>query len=166
MGKLTFVYDVQASGALGSLAALDMATVNSKIDGSRERGFRITKTMYDVDIYGYDGTEDGPVAFGLAVGMTAAEIEEAIEADPQSPNDVAAEERVGRAVFPLGVIPRSGPSTPSNQHEMRELKTTSINWSVPEGSGLVWWFYNYGGALGAGNLASIFAKHFGVWLND
>ncbi len=167
MGKLTFVYDIQAAVALGSLASLDAVTTSSKIDSARERGFRITKTEYFVDMYSADG-EDGPLVYGLAVALNAAEVEEALEADPQSANDVPAQEQVQRPIFPLGIIPRThaDDTASTNKRVPIQLMTKSLNWSIPEGANLIWWFYNLGGALAAGALGVIFAKHYGVWLND
>ncbi len=168
MSKLSYVYEVdEAVTELASLAGLDCSSVVIKIDGSRGRGFRITKTEYFVDISGLPAL-GGPILYGLAVGLSSAEIEEAIEADPQDPNGVPEHEQVKRPVFPLGVFRRAqntSESSVDNPIDM-PLRTVNLNWSIPEGVGLQWWFYNLGGATDAGTNGTIFAKHTGVWLND
>ncbi len=168
MGKLTFVYDIdEAVTEMASLAGLDAAVIDSKIDGSRKRGFRITKTEWYFEATGLHALA-GPILFGWAVGLTAAEIEEALEADPQDPNNASATERVQRPVFPLGVIPRAQNTSESSVEtpRIKPLMTMNPNWSIPEDVGFTWWIYNLGGATDAGAGGSLFAKHYGVWLND
>ncbi len=169
MGELAFAYDVISSNAvIASLALNDAAAVASKIDGARKRGFRITKMKYDVHIHSREGLE-GPFIFGVAVGLSAAEVEACLEADPQSPDETTYE-LTKRAVFPLGVIERNGGTTDIAGdfpgQGAKPLMEETLNWSVREDEGLFWWFYNMGGAATAGTKVGIFAKYFGVWLRD
>ncbi len=150
---------------VGALAALDAVVVNSVIDATREEGFRILKTEYFVHFEGKT-TAEGPVMFGFAANLNAAEIEEAIEADPQQRADDPEMHNAMRPVWVLGVIPKL--STEQDQSFPGNVKGIfNPRWSIPEGKGASWWAYNNSsGALTTGLLIKIMAKHFGVWLRD
>ncbi len=149
--------------ALGALGALDVVSFNSKIDSARERGFRVTK-MQICSSFSAKTAAEGGIMFGLAVELSAAEIEECIEADPQSPNDVPDAEEAMRPVFPLGQAGQAQTSNVLNNGNFYEI---NLNWSIPEGAGLDWWYYNMSsGALTTGTTFRHWTKVFGVWLND
>ncbi len=152
---------------IGALASLDaIGLVDPKIDGSREQGFRLLKTQYWLEFVGLvDG--EGPVLWGWSVGLTAAQIEEAIEADPQSVFDEANRD-TNRPVFPIGMYntdPVATNTTTLNaQMFVGEFKP---RWSIREGNFLSTWAYNVdAGALTSGAELRGICKHFGVWLND
>lgn len=156
MAKLSIVYDV-LNISCNSLAALDAAASASKIDGTRERGFRVVKTDYFC--YLNSGTATDVVVVGMGgPDLAPAEIEEAIEADPQHADDPVASEHVMRRLWPLEMI----------KDDTEPVKgSEKLNWSYPEGTVLNWWVYNpSAAALNASATVTIFAKHYGVWLND
>ncbi len=148
-----------------SLAALDATSVTlARLDGARSQGFRVSRIEAWVSWQNNNSTE-AAVAVGLAVGASAAEIETALEADPQGNNSISdkvAQEQANTPAWPIGVI--SG--TVGQPAIERVLKP---NWSVPEGVGMFFWVYNISTltALHADSGAIIwFLKAFGVWLRD
>ncbi len=103
------------------------------------------------------------LAYGVAVGsLTLAEIEEWIEADPQSASKID-NERNNRPVFPLGTI---GGWDSVNKQQSMALPMPA--WSIPEGQSMNWWVYNFDNdAMSAGSQeVLIFANYMGVWLRD
>ncbi len=162
MTKLSFVYDESLIVSLASLTANDAVIGTSKIDAAREHGFRIVKTEGWIMLKG--GIVNEFAIFGMAPWtMTAAEIEEGIEADPQSMFEVPETEQSSRPTFPMAVI--GGAAAQARQSAHFE---NNIPWSYPEGSSLQYWFYNPDdNSWSAGSQeAIIFAKHTGVWLRD
>lgn len=153
---------------LSTLGAATAVTATSKIDNSRENGFRVIKTQYWVDWFGKTAVE-GPLMVGIAFGVNASEIAETISDDPQSRLKDFNDAETRRPVFPLVMIPTAstdaGGVTPSQgAFPMSEI---TLRWSAPEGSSVLWFAFNAGGgALTTGAGVAIFAKHFGVWLND
>lgn len=143
-----------------TIAANDVVGGSSKADDTRKQGFRTLKL--EGHAYFKNGAADEFLIFGIAVGLSAAEVEECLEADPQFPQDAAAQEKVMRPVFPLGAVHGDGASgrLMSFKHNLR--------WSVKEGSSFLWWAYNPDSVAHstAGQRLLIFAKHFGVWLED
>ncbi len=162
MTKLSFVYDDGLILSLASLTTKDAVSVTGKIDAAREHGFRVVKTE------GWFFLKGGIVNEFAVVGMapstlTAAEIEEGIEADPQSSFEVPETEEAGRPTFPLAAI--GGAAAQANQ--IIPFKN-AIPWSYPEGSSMIWWAYNPDDNSWTANSQEliIFAKHTGVWLRD
>jgi len=102
---------------------------------------------------------DGPVVFGLSVGLSDTQIAEALLADPQSMFDVVPVERANRKVFPMGII--------HNDTDFKEnfLRTVNVPWKeIPEGETLKLWVFNAGsGALGD-TTAIMYAQL--VWVYD
>ncbi len=150
---------------LGALASLDAVVVeDGKIDASRLEGFRLIKTQYWMD-YKAKTANEGPVLIGFAMNQNAAEIEEALEADPQQRADIPEGEQTMRPVFPLEVVPFAPTSQVADGFAVRGEQIS--RWSMPEGKGLSWFAYNFGPAvLTTGGIIVIYAKHFGVWLRD
>ncbi len=108
---------------------------------------------------------EGPVMLGMSMNGTAANIEAAIEADPQS---VVEDDNHPKAhyVKPLEMITKAfqegiGSAQVEGGH------TLTPNWSCPEGQDLLFWAYNMDtSALTTGMIVDIFAEHYGVWLRD
>ncbi len=151
--------------SVASLAALTGVVTPSKIDASREQGFR---TLMQRGIIQLHGTGAGSAVAGpLAIGFTQAdlsltEIEEAIENDPQDQTEEPANEQARRKIFWLGFI-----ST-----EDKSLSTipvrTSHRLSILEGSALSYFAYNtdVATAISASTQVKFFIEHLGVWLRD
>ncbi len=145
-----------------TLAANSVLTGNSTIDSVRAEGFRVLKTEYWIGINGKaDG--EGPITCGMSVGLSAAEIAEAILANPQKRGDRAEHEQSSRPVWPLisfGV---------NNAQQINDgmWRSKNIGWSIQETEGLQFYAFNSdNSALTTGTKIFIEAKHFGVWLKD
>ncbi len=164
-GERTGILHEQFTLTLGTLATLDVISGITKIDGSRNQGFRVLKTLWTA-IWGNSGASEGPIYFGLALNNSATEIEEALEADPQGPDDFPAVEQSMRPVWPLGLFTDSGTDivTRINDGKVQEI---NLRWSFSEHSALSVWAMNLGGGtLTTGSFVTVTMKHFGVWLDD
>jgi len=150
--------------ALGALAAGDVISAITKIDGSRSNGFRILKSEVMISFKAMTTTE-GPITVGFALNNNAAEIEEALEADPQGPADVPGAEQTTRPVWPLGVIQSPGDVAGVLNQGMPIPK--NLRWSFSEAQALsVYAHNNDSSALTTGTEVRFSMKHFGVWLRD
>ncbi len=153
------LYD-EGNVSLSTLANKVALTIGSKIDGSRENGFRILRTDYWIT--GHDFTAgEYPITVGLSFGsLSVAEIAEAFAADPQSSDKRNLIEQTMRPIFILGILGDTG--------DMRFLTgTVKPRWSSPEGAAVKFFAYNSTGAtLTTGASVRLIAKHFGVWLKD
>lgn len=161
--NLSIVYD-DVQLVLSTLGSKTVFTAGSKIDASRLNGFRVLKTEYWINYEGKTAGQ-GPIMVGLSANHDATEIEECIEADPQS--SARGEDALNRAmrpVWPLYMIP----TKPTDSLEAADDNGNfTPKWSSPESFGFFWWAYNMsGGALTDGTIVTIFAKHYGVWLRD
>ncbi len=146
----------------GALAAGSATTINSRVDSGRLQGFRVLRTEWFFRMKGLSANE-GPVLVGLAHDLTAAEIQECLGADPQRSNDPTLSPRTMRPVWPMALFEND---SVGNQNMLQQGVTT-IGWSIPEGTNLVWWQMNRDtDALQTGGTLNITAKHFGVWLKD
>lgn len=148
---------------VGALAAGDVTTVTLKQDGSRSQGFRFMKTEYWIVLE--NATDFESVMCGLAgPAIDAAEIEEAIEADPDSPHDRSASEQAMRPIWPLEVLM----DTAQGDGRVVAKGTINLRWSFPEATAMNFWCYNMDVAnpITTGARLRIFCKHYGVWLRD
>lgn len=147
-----------------ALAAVTGILSPSKIDASRLQGFRSVQQKGIIQFFNSDGS-GGPLAvYLIEPGLTLAEAEEAIEADPQSSMDVPAIEHLKRKIWFLGFTQRDSSGGGS---EWTEFKTNH-KISVIEGVALNYMVYNtnQAAALDAANSVLIFCEHLGVWLRD
>ncbi len=166
--KAGIVYDPSVTITLGTLAAAAAITANSKIDGSRLNGFRVLKSELWIGASGKT-TGEGPVVIGLAFDADAANVALAMAADPQADGrqtgDKVANTEAKFPVFPIAMIGKA--ETKIGIESVTMKHTLKPQWSAPEGSGLQYFAFNADtGALTTGTVVEIFAKHFGVWLND
>ncbi len=169
---VVILYDQDLSLGLGTLAAVDAIAQAGKIDASRLNGFRIAMLRIVATVTGKT-TAEGPLIWGIACNMDAAEIEAALEADPQSSADDD-ERGVGQWLKILGMIPlettfgalTGGPGGPSAGSAVATPMDVKVNWSVLEGKEFVIWAYNQGAALTSGTIITCAIEYFGVWLRD
>ncbi len=167
MGELRQQFDEHAVLTLGALALHDAISVNSKIDATREQGFRIVKSVYHISLRDKT-TQQGPIMFGVGLNTDAAGVEAALEADPQNRTDEISHPD-GVFIKPITQVSRimansnsTGPLDPGI-----EVSYGKNGWSVIEGEKMMFWAYNMGDAtLTTGTVFDIFVEHFGVWLND
>ncbi len=147
---------------VGALSAGAAKTQQTKIDSAREQGFSIKKAKYNM-VYSGKTDGEGPVLFGYSIGLTAVEIAEALDADPQSSQDAPAVDEANRRVYPLEWIPID--STESSRAIDMRLKRYSIPWTIDEGITLSW-FVRANGALTTGMLVKIASVYYGEWQRD
>lgn len=108
---------------------------------------------------------EGPILYGVEVGMNETETKGALDSDPQAENDPGSSEAAARPVWPLGQFQEAGVGT------QRSFKYTwrgsPKGWSVREDQYLNFWAMNLAPAtLTTGTIIYVRAKHFGVWLRD
>ncbi len=94
--------------------------------------------------------------------MTATQVQQAINADPQRSGEVETEPRAMRPVWPLEVLAHD-----AGVGIVAVKGVSKIGWSAQEGTFFSWFAFNFGsGPLTTGGIVNIIAKHFGVWLRD
>lgn len=147
----------------GALAVKDVASNNSqRLDGSTQQGMRILKVEYNIWTTGMTAGE-GPVLCGLAgPDISASEIEEALEADPQWSGSDTEAFQANRPIWPLGMINNLS----SIGFWIEQMKEKKINWSFPEGTALQFWVYNLDDSTLSAFNVHFLLKIYGVWLND
>ncbi len=157
-----YIDDVIGLGTLGAGLVLKTAT---KVDATRENGIRIQKLMAAMTFAGKTATE-GPIIVGLcSTDLSTTEIAEAIDADPQKPDDTPASEQVMRQVMPIWVIGTNDTASLAGPYRYEEIP---YPWKeVAEGDGLTWFAMNEdGSALTTGMTIEIQGFLVGEWLND
>ncbi len=123
-------------------------------------------------VHGLSGTDgEGPLLYGIAMNVPNVDaVETILESDPESGLGDDNRPSESSYVKPLGVLSRFGaPLNPSGGTEDRAkgswMSSGPVNWSVPEGFNLIWWFYNLDDlALTTGSVMLVVAEYFGVWL--
>ncbi len=139
LGRTQVMHEVVEIGVSG-LVAGDVVGATSQIDTARENGVRIDKVRGALT-WKDKTTTIGPIAIGVTVGsFTTSEVEEALEADPQSHDDGPITERANRPVWTLWVIPAS-----TEVNKQHEVKMTDLYWpfkEVDEGEQIIFWAHN------------------------
>lgn len=160
------IYDFVRTLTITGQAALDMAITTSKLDGARERGYRLARIDWNVSLA--TDQNEGPLIFGLAKGAvdTAAEIETVVEEDPQDAVGMVAMLNKFSYVKALGVLQTKAGAFVTQVPDSGLFEKTVLNISVPEGDELVYWVYNGGVAAFGTGVFFMNAVHYGVWLND
>ncbi len=131
-------------GTLGSKAAIQL---NTKIDGSRRQGCKISKVKASFN-WKAKTNDEGPILVGLAANLSQTEVAEMLTADPQQYEDPGASEEGNRRVFPIWVIPKKGAdqwqSTFANQDALgyRMADVGLPSWTLNEDEALTWWAFN------------------------
>ncbi len=161
-------YETQKSLALGTLGAQGLLIAASKLDASREQGFRMATMNYHAQIA--DGTSgEGPFLYGIACNVpSAAKIAAILAADPQASFSDDARESKLAFVKILGVLEVIDSGGRSKDRDPSSWKSAGkINWSIPEGSEMLYWIMNlHDVALTTGAQFVIAAEWMGVWLSD
>ncbi len=164
---LVQLFDIDGNITLGALGGNDAILGVTKIDASKRQGFRIVKSDWFLTLTGKT-TAEGPIMIGVCCNMNAAEVEAAIEADPQGRTD---DETRGKGTFikllmVLGLLDTAFPTPDGGRVFHREVKYGKNGWSIPEGKTLSLFAYNSGSALTSGTVVLFSAEHFGVYLRD
>ncbi len=159
------VFHEQVTITVGGLAQNVAIGSVGNLDGTREQGFRIKKMKYAVSFEGKTAGE-GPVTFGVAHTLNAAEVAEALIADPQHNEDIPATERGNRKVYPLEFFPSNGVDR-TQSHGPMVFRNIRFPWKeVSEGQNIFWWVFAQGSALSTGMVVEVAAVYFGEWLRD
>ncbi len=154
---------------LSTLAGFDTFLDQTDIDAARLQGMRIMRGEYCVSWHGQTANE-GPLVVGVSIGdYAAADIEEALEANPQSRGKPVEQAVANRALWLLGIIPRAGAANDLQGHLNNGLPiVVQHKWSIPQGlAGMQYWVYNLDtGTLTGGMSVNVFGKVTGIWLED
>ncbi len=125
---------------VGTLGAIAAVTASLNIDAARVSGVLIKKWMAAMSHSGLQ-TGDGPIIVGYSQDLSATEVAECLNADPQGDGDIPATERGNRKVVPVWVISQGGDDAPGYVMPAR------FRWPWPEmkeGTGLQMFVYNAG----------------------
>jgi len=150
------------AGALASLAVVKNTAGLTLVED-----FRIIKLEYLMSQQGPWGAVNDSCIIGICNGeLSVTEIAEALNLDgPGNPNNAVANERAGRAVWPLFSMTGEAVaihSLPPNNGMMMEK---ILRWTFNNPEGWSWFLYNpLAGALTADLQVSIKVKYFGVWV--
>lgn len=157
-GRGVILYN--ASSANTALQGNAAGTVGKFGGYAPEEDFRILRMDFFVSARLVEANEE-PMLIGLADNeLTAAEIEEAIEASPVDRNDHLAMERSHRPVWLLGLLRREGASTTLYLEGSWDKR-----WTFSDTEGWTFFGYNMGAnAYDANVVVDVVAKYYGVWV--
>ncbi len=167
-GKGQILYESNINvGNMGALASKDLIEFGGSYHDAILEDFRILKCEYYMGLSPAQAIviQNGPIIVGLASGqLTAAQMEEALEAVPINRGDSALEETM-RPVWPLEIFvfhdPDQGP-----QSDLTRKGEFSPRWTFQNPTGWSWFIFNVGNAaLVTGSGLTIVAKFFGVWVS-
>ncbi len=166
-GRTQVIHDAETLLTLGALGQSTASIVNTKTDGSNEQGIKL-KTLKGAMYFDGKTTAEGPIAIGIAAGLSASEIAEAFTADPQRHEDPNASEAANRKVFPIWLISRrstqSNDDISDNVRSIRDLRAPT--WTLDESEALVWFAFNYGAALTTGTIIRLTSHRVIDWERD
>ncbi len=157
-GKGFILYDV-LNVQPGALGTKDVVLSAGQFTGNLDEDFRIVKMeMYAA----WNSQAAGDILmFGVCNGdLTAAQVEECIEAVPADIDDVPANEFTMRAVFPLAIFHDNFAGTPVAAIEK------TLRWTFKNPEGWTYWVYNPDSAIPVttGGKLNVFIKIYGVWV--
>lgn len=152
---------------LSTLGAGAAIIAGTRIDATRLNGCKPREIHYGVSIRGKT-TDQGPLLYGLSVGLSAGEIGEWFSADPQSRKDADELEQSQRKVLVLGHIHKEVTSGADGNAVPDGLQSVDWpGWEVIEGETLNTFVLNAdGSALSTGTIVDLFTEILGEWLND
>ncbi len=157
-GRGIIKYFGTAPLAVGALVALDVTNSTAMdLSGADVDMYRVLKADVFVSWTGHTSGQ-GPILIGLSdKALTAAQVEEALEALPHDRTDIVAHEQALRPVWPLCIV----------GHETQGLVNNGMaiewkpRWTFT--AGINTWAYNLDTAtLTSGTLVTTFGKAFGV----
>ncbi len=159
-----------AGQAFGAVTAGNSASISLKQDNARLQGTRMSKIRWYLEWLGKTNAQ-GPIWFGLSWNMLDAVLAEAMNADPQSDQDVVEMEEIRRNLIVLGMVPqRSAESGEPGDYLMpASFRTARLpSWDLIEGAQLrFWWMVPLGGVnLSTGATFSLSTAIKEGWLSD
>jgi len=165
-GQGQILYD-SVHVTLGAVTTKDVVTMTSPYATNTIEDFRMLRMDYWMGILPHPDilVLTGPVVIGVAAGnLTAAEIEEALEAVPLDQSSTLLEHS-NRAVWPLEVFMLADTDAPANTQMTVAKGTFNPRWTFANPHAWKWWIYNSGiVTLVAGINVDIVAKCFGMWV--
>ncbi len=117
-------------------------------------GMSYTKTL----------NEDTTTIVGLSLGLSAAEIEEALEADPQGIEDVPAVDSANRKVWPIWILAANAEDDAQQIQRYDDIPV--LFRERPEGSSFVWFAYNASLVTITAGAVTITASWVFDWMRD
>lgn len=164
-------HQFSTGNALSTLGAATAILFATRLDAAMLQGIKLRK------IKGYlawsaKTTAEGPLIWGICVGVDAAEVAEALSADPQRGADPGASEQSKRKVFPIGIINRASVSNDQGSAMAPVDGQKMVDWGVPswsmlEEEALNLFVFNRGsGALTTGTLIEFGMTVVARWLDD
>ncbi len=134
-----------SSTNMGVLTAGVAVIKGTKHDATRLQGSRLRNVRWAQEWTGKT-TAEGPVQFGLAWNLSAVEVAECMNADPQS--DMEEEmEKIRRNLVILGQIPAISTASIQSRGSGESYRTSKLpSWDLIEGTVLnLWWMVPQGG---------------------
>ncbi len=151
-------FDLDAS----ALSAGGVVIANSNWDTAQDQGFVVKKVRAAMSYHGLTTTE-GPVTVGGWMGLSTAEVKEALDANPQSSFDKPAAEHANRAAWSLWHIPGSTGTANVEPMPFRE-----VYWPYKEKleeNSMGFWLQNVDGSAVTIEV-DIDVDWFGTWSRD
>ncbi len=153
-----------AEFTLATLASNTFLIGSTRIDAARLQGTDVRKIAYTATWTARTAFE-GPLLYGVSVGLTVAELKEWFEADSQSRVDTAAIEESQRHAVILGSMGDSQAS--SNDEVAIWRKSNWPGWDVIEGEAVNMFVVNAdSSAFTTGGLCKLFMQFLGEWRED
>ncbi len=158
---------------VGTLASLTAQTSATKIDNARLQGCSLRKNRYKADWQGKTaGVNEGPLAFGVMLDMTGAEIALAYAADPQNSGSGEIVE-LASSHMPLIELGRIGQSSTNSGGTGTgpmdaALRSFKFPWDILEGEDWKHYLFNANPAspLTTGMTFQMYTECLGEWRND
>ncbi len=157
------LFDHDVVFTLGALAANDAIAGVTKLDGTRERGYYLHRLRILGEFVAKTSSE-GPITWGIAINMSAAQVEAHVEDDPQGGILDTPTMQHPQWLLPLGMIRTSENAGPLARNQ--NWLDISVRRNVVEGGTLLLWAYNHQVILTSGTLLNMFIMQVGKWLND
>ncbi len=150
--------------APGALAAGASHSVATKLDASQQQGIWIRKVKAAMS-FTTKSAGEGPLSAGFSQGLSGAEINEAIGADPQGMGDELATSQANRHVVPLWYVGNDG--TGSSEFVVRiETIPDFPRWKVRENVSLSTYVFNHDSTALTNLNMRIFWWLLGEWIDD
>ncbi len=165
-------YNKDSTITLLTLAANTAILGPDKIDSSRLQGFHLIWVKI-AGFFAGKTTADGPVMYGICCNLTASELTDILNDDPQSAQ-VVTKTGPGSWYMPITLIGLDSTEGDINgDGQSTEIQGTSkftkypVNWTIPEGNNFNTFAFNQeGGALATGMTIQTSVQAFGAWLRD
>lgn len=165
-GRGVILYDHIRSASIGALAAHTVQSLESFYDDSADliEDFRMLRADIFSALSGLTQSE-GPLLLGLAsADLGDTEILECLEAHQTGPDDIVANERAHRPVWPIAILSQHGQASQVAGFDGRPI-VWDKRWTFNRASGWRWFVYNMRDvALTTGADLMLVAKIYGVWV--